>query len=149
MFYSNFIDKLIRAGRGDGIKPYFLLDEELGPAEFIRFANKFIEEYYATVPPEFAITHRMKFGLGTISKDDLLVLNRDLSSREIVNHPGINGGILYVETKNGEMERERTLDASIFRQACFIRRERRKFQMAVLGSVVAVIALALSMAFRM
>ena len=70
--YSDFINKLIRAGRNDGTKFYFKFGAEISPADFIEFANRFIEDYYASVPPEFAITNPMKFSFGAVTDDGRL-----------------------------------------------------------------------------
>ncbi|MDP1831324.1 MAG: hypothetical protein Q8K67_04645 [Geothrix sp.] len=147
-FYFQFIAKLIRAGRGEDSKPYFRLNSEISHSDFIEFANRFIEDYHATVSPEFALTHHMKFCFGIISEDGIIQMCPTVRSKEVHKYPAINGGILYIETMKDEKEENRTLDGSIFRQACFIRRERLKFLIAVLGSAVAVITLALSLFFR-
>jgi len=146
--YSDFINKLIHAGRNNGTKFYFNFDSEISRVDFIEFANEFIEDYYASVQPEFAITHPMKFSFGAITDDGRINLSKDINSREAIKYPGLNGGLLYIKTKNGENEDSCTLDGSIFRQACFIRRERLKYRMAVIGSAVAVATLALSLILR-
>lgn len=147
-FYSDFLRKLIRAGRGDGTLPTFRLGVEIDREDFIRFANKFIEDYYATVSPEFAFSHPMKFCFGSINEDDRLHMVRNISSKNVENHPGINAGIIYLEMKKDGNEDETTLHASIYRQACFIRRERWKFLLAVIGSFVAIAAFFTSLAIR-
>jgi hypothetical protein len=146
--YSHFINKLIRAGRNDGIKFYFKFGSEIDRSDFINYSNKFIEDYYATVSPEFAITHPMKFSFGVITDDGLIKLNKDINSREVVKFPGLNGGLLYIKKKNSEKEDDYTLDGSIFRQACLVRRERAKYKMTVIGLVIAVVTLALSIILK-
>jgi hypothetical protein len=147
-FYSDFIDKLIQAGRNNGTSPSFKFPEEIDRGDFIKFANRFIENYYATVPPEFARAHPMKFCFAADGPDGTLVLNRTISSSEIDRFPGLNSGILYLEPKESGKEEVSTLDAAIFRQACFIRRENRKFWIGVAGVAVAVAALILGLTFK-
>ena len=137
-FYSEFIEKLICAGRNDGTKPYFKFREEIDRDDFIRLANKFIENYYATVPPDFARKHPMKFSFGTLSQDGTLSLSRAITSRELDKYPQINYGLLYIEPEDGKNENGSTLDGSIFRQACFVRREEWKFRMTLIAVGVAV-----------
>ena len=147
-FYSDFIDKLIRAGRNDGTGPSFKFPEEIERDDFIRYANRFIENYYATVPPDFARTHPMKFSLGTFDRNGNLMLNRNISTREIDQFPGLNGGILFLEPKESGNEEGSTLDGAVYRQACFIRRENTKFWIGVAGVAVAIAALVFSLTFR-
>lgn len=146
--YSDFINKLIRAGRNDGTNFYFKFDSEINRSDFVKFSNKFIEDYYSSVSPEFAITHPMKFSFGAITEDGLIHLNKNIGSNEVSKYPGLNGGLLYIKTKTGEGEDDYTLDGSIFRQACSIKREQLKYRMTVIGSAVAVVTLALSIIFR-
>lgn len=147
-FYRGFIRKLICAGRGDGIKPHFRFDTEIRRDRFIKFANKFIEDYYATVPPDFAATHPMKFCFGVASNDGPLAMRPNMHSREVENHPEINAGILYIRINTGESAEDQPLDGSIFRQACLVQRERLKIWMTVLGLTVAVGALLISVFFK-
>jgi len=143
--YSDFINKLIRAGRNDGTDSYFRFGSEIDRSDFIKFANKFIEEYYASVSPDFSIAHPMKFSFGSISEDGQIHLNNNINSREASKYPGLNGALLYIKPNDGNSDNSHTLDASIFRQACFIKRERLKYLITIIGSIVAVITLALSL----
>ena len=147
--YSDFVDKLIRAGRNDGTNFFFSFVEELDRGDFIKFANRFIENYYATVPPDFAIQHRMKFRFVIIAEDGGLALaGPGVTARTVEQYPLINGGLLYIEgTKDGE-DGIRSLDASVHRQACFIQRENRKFWNGIAGVAVAAAALIFGMALR-
>jgi hypothetical protein len=147
-FYSDFIEKLIHAGRSDGTKPYFRFGEEIDRGDFAMFANRFIENYYATVPPDFARKYPMKFSFASISSDGALVMNRTIKPGDIDQYPGINAGILYIDPMDGRDRDSHTLDGSIFRQACFIRRENRKFWTTMLGVGVAIAAFIFSSVIR-
>jgi hypothetical protein len=146
-FYSGFINKLIRAGRGNHIKPFFIFGKEISPKKFTKYANKFIEDYYATVPPEFAITHPIKFGMGSISKEGMIWINSDIRAHNIDRSPMPDAGLLYIETRQSNDD-DKALDASVFRQACFIKRERFKFFMAVTVSVIAITSFIFSITFK-
>ena len=151
-FYSDFIGKLIRAGRNDGTTPWFKFGDEIDRDDFIRFANKFIENSYATVAPDFTLKHPMKFSFVTIAQDGAISLNRNISSREIDEYPRINGGILFIEPEEVGKEEGSKLDGSVYRQASFIRREEWKFRMVLIGAAVAVaiplVIWSLSIAFK-
>jgi hypothetical protein len=143
-FYFEFINKIILAGRGDGTNVYFQFGTEIDRHDFIKFANRFIEDYHATVPPEFAINHRIKFSFVTILENGLLRMRRDIRSAEIDDHSEINGGILFIDHDPDNVKEDSSLDGSIFRQACFIRRERLKLLLTVAGFTIGVASLIIS-----
>jgi len=147
-FYSDFINKLICAGRNDGTEPFFRLDVEIDRDDFVKFSNRFIENYYATVPPDFARNHPMVFSFGAIDHNGQMYLNRALLQRDLEKYPAVNGGILFLDSKDDGAGDGHKLDASVFRQACFIQREQWKFRITLGGAVLAVIAIAINLAFR-
>jgi len=147
--YSDFVEKLIRAGRNDGTNFFFSFAEEIDRDDFINFANRFIENYYATVPPDFATQHRMKFRFVLIAEDGSIELaGQGVTARTVEQYPLINGGLLYIEGSQEGEDGTKSLDASVHRQACFIQRENWKFRLGVAGVVVAVIALLFGLVFR-